>query len=178
MAIPVLLILVALWGIFFLWPLVSGRFRETGGRALASVDRFRHGIPTVGRSRDHRSPTVDPAHTVIGPAVPGLTAGAGSRSVRPHPAVAARRRRRTLLVLLGSAAALTLLVGLATDATAAWLTALVVCSAFVAYLGAVARLEQAQRDRREKVRYLPAVEPPTRRVEPPAAARHGIAQPG
>ena len=66
----------------------------------------------------------------------------------------------------------------ATDATAGWLVALAACTLFVAYLGAVARLEQARRERREKVRYLPAIEAPTQRVEPPAAARDSVARPG
>lgn len=173
MAIPVLLILVALWGIFFLWPLVSGRLGETSGRALASVDRLRHGLGSIGRP--------GAAAGVPGvPEVPGLPVPTGPRpfAPRPHPALAARRRRRTVLTVLGSIAALTLLVAIATDVTPAWLVALGACTLFVVYLGAVARLEQAQRERRDKVRYLPPIEAPTRRVEPPAASRPSVARPG
>ena len=113
----------------------------------------------------------------VGPDLP-IAGVARPFAVRPHPALAARRRRRTVLTVLGAIAAITLLVAVATDATAGWLVALAACTLFVAYLGAVARLEQARRERREKVRYLPAIEAPTQRVEPPAAARDSVARPG
>jgi hypothetical protein len=176
-AIPVLLILVALWGIFFLWPLVSGRFGETGGRALASVERLRHGLGSIGRTPAPRASEAHAGGAPLGPELPiaGVTR---PYAPRPHPALAIRRRRRMVLTVLGAMAALTLLLAAATDATAGWLVALAACTLLVAYLGAVARLEQARRERRDKVRYLPPIEAPTHRVEPPAAARDSVARPG
>jgi hypothetical protein len=69
-------------------------------------------------------------------------------------------------------------LALVTDTTAAWSLALVVCGPSLAYLAAVVRLEQTQRERVEKVVHLPVIEPPTRRVEPPAEVRPSVAQPG
>ena len=174
MAIPVLLILVALWGIFFLWPLVSGKFRQTGGRALASVDRFRHGIGSIGRSGGHRLPHLG-HHTPL--------AGPATRNLGPLPGVlrppaSPRRRRRQVLAIAAAVSVPVLVLAFVTDATVSWLLALVVCGPSLAYLAAVVRLEQAQRERIEKVRQLPVIEPPTRRVEPPIEARPSIAQPG
>ena len=174
MAIPVLLILVALWGIFFLWPLVSGKFRQTGGRALASVDRFRHGIGSIGRTGGHHLPHFGHHTPVVGPVTPNL----GPLPGVLRPPASPRRRRRQVLAVAGAASVLVLLVAFATDATAAWVAALVVCGPSLAYLAAVVRLEQAQRERAIKVHHLPVIEPPSRRVEPPADVRATIAQPG
>ena len=80
------------------------------------------------------------------------------------------------LVEVGSG--LVLLVAFATVTTVSWVAALVVCGPSVAYLAAVVRLEQAQRERAVKVRHLPVIEPPSRRVEPPADVRATVAQPG
>lgn len=174
MAIPVLLILVALWGIFFLWPLVSGKFGRTGGRALASVDRFRHGIGTFGRSGAHHLPRLGHRVPSAGRRVPSL----GPLSDLLRPPTSPRRRRRQVLAIAAAVSVPVLLLALVTDATASWLLALVVCGPSLMYLAAVVRLEQAQRERVEKVRHLPVIEPPTRRVEPPVDARPSIAQPG
>ena len=174
MAIPVLLILVALWGIFFLWPLVAGRFRQTGGRALASVDRFRHGIGSIGRSGGHALGHLVHHSPVVGPVTPNL----GPLPGMGRPPVPARRRRRQVLTVAGAASAVVLIAALAIDATILWALALLVCGPSLAYLAAVVRLEQAQRERALKVRPLPAIEPPSHRVEPPAAMRRTIAQQG
>lgn len=174
MAIPVLLILVALWGIFFLWPLISGRFRQTGGRALASVDRFRHGIGSIGRSGGHHLPHLGHHAPVVGPVTPRL----GPLPAVLRPPASPHRRRRQVLAIAAAVSVPVLVVAFVTDATAAWLAALVVCGPSLAYLAAVVRLEQAQRERVEKVRRLPAIEPPTRRVDPPAEVRPSIARPG
>lgn len=174
MAIPVLLILVALWGIFFLWPLVSGKFRQTGGRALASVDRFRLGIGSIGRTGGHHLPHLGHHSPVVGPATSNLGPLPGAL----RPPASPRRRRRQVLAVAGAASALVLLVAFATDTTVAWVAALVVCGPSLAYLAAVVRLEQAQRERAVKVHRLPVIEPPSRRVEPPAAVRATIAQQG
>ncbi len=174
MAIPVLLILVALWGIFFLWPLVSGKFGQTGGRALASVDRFRHGIGSIGRSGGHQLPHLGRPTPLAGPVGPNL----GPLPGVLRPPASPRRRRRQVLAIAASVSVPVLILAFVTDATAAWLLALIVCGPSLAYLAAVVRLEQAQRERIEKVRQLPVIEPPTRRVEPPVEARASIAQPG
>ena len=177
MAIPVLLILVALWGIFFLWPLVSGKFRQTGGRALASVDRFRHGIGSIGRTGGHHVPHLGHLvhHSpVVGPVTPNLGPLPGAL----RPPASPRRRRRQVLAVAGAASALVLLAAFATDTTASWIAALVICGPSLAYLAAVVRLEQAQRERAVKVRHLPVIEPPSRRVEPPADVRATVAQQG
>lgn len=174
MAIPVLLILVALWGIFFLWPLVSGKFRQTGGRALASVDRLRHGIGSIGRTGGSHLPLPVPSPAMAGSraASPGPLAGL------LRPPASPRRRRRQVLAVAASVSVPVLGLAFVVDTTAAWSIALVVCGPSLAYLAAVVRLEQTQRERIEKVLHLPVIEPPTRRVEPPAEVRPSVAQPG
>ena len=95
-----------------------------------------------------------------------------------RPAVSPQQRRRSVLIILGGSSLASLSLAFVTDSTLIWLVALGVVTLFALFVVAVVNLEQAKRERTEKVRYLPVIEAPTRRVEPPEEARRTFAQPG
>lgn len=83
-----------------------------------------------------------------------------------------------MLIILGGASLASLSLAFVTGSTLIWLVALAVVTLFSLFVVAVVNLEQTKRERTEKVRYLPVIEAPTRRVEPPEEARRTFAQPG
>ncbi|CAB5008209.1 MAG: hypothetical protein F2894_02985 [Actinobacteria bacterium] len=156
--------------------MVSGSLGETGGRALASVDRIRHGVSRVAHSGSN---VLNPHHShasAIAAGMPGSPLG-GAPSIRRR-ATSPQQRRRSVLIILGGASLASLSLAFVTDSTLIWLVALGVVTLFALFVVAVVNLEQAKRERSEKVRYLPVIEAPTRRVEPPEEARRTFAQPG
>lgn len=108
--------------------------------------------------------------------MPGNPFGGAQLTRRPSPSP--QQRRRSVLIILGGGSFASLSMAFVTDSTAMWIIALGITTLFALFVVAVLNLEQAKRERSEKVRYLPVIEAPTRRVEPPEEARRTFAQPG
>ncbi|MFZ4584797.1 MAG: hypothetical protein ACOYNI_06160 [Acidimicrobiia bacterium] len=163
MAIPVLLILAALWAAVLVPPLVRARAE----RGLGGLPR---GLGGLGSARPTAltRPLAGPVRP-IGAAHPYAVGFARAKAMTP-----VQRRRRDVLVALAGAAGFFSLVALVMQSVLTMLLALVCVGALIAYCAALVQLKQqriaaraeqaANLERAVKVRYLP-----TRRSTVPAA---------
>ena len=166
MAIPVLIVLAALWGAFFLWPILSGR---SSGRRADSIGDFSYRLGVIGKTGGHSRrrraaqlpaipvampPSIPPARPLGAPGVPAV-AGAPVL-VRSSAMSRSQRRRRDVLVLLGVGVVSSLALALIGGNPMFWLVQLFTDVLLVGYLGLLLRMKQTADERRAKVHYLPA----------------------
>ncbi len=165
MAIPLILLLVVLWAAAGLWlipPMLRGRGQR---RPADSVGDFSYRLGVIGKTGGHerhrpsgRLPNT-PRPTASGYRPVGARPGAPVRYAPSASTTPAQRRRRDVLLGLMVAAGVTLLAGLFTGATLVWGLFLVVAVLLLAYMYALARMQQMKLERETKVRYLPGRSP-------------------
>ncbi|MGZ4689126.1 MAG: hypothetical protein ACXVKA_10220 [Acidimicrobiia bacterium] len=165
MAIPVLIVLAALWGAFFLWPILSGR---SSGRRADSIGDFSYRLGVIGKTGGHhgrrRRASQPPAIPVaMPPAIPpsrplGAPGGAGMpvSVVRPAAMSRSQRRRRDVLLILGVGVLSSLLLAIVGGNPMFWLVQGFTDVLLVAYLALLVRMKQTANERRAKVHYLPS----------------------
>jgi hypothetical protein len=143
----VLVLVIALAWIAFLGPTIL-RARNRQGRS-DSVGDFRHRLTQLGRTngrhgeRRHDMPmSSSPQRPLFAP-----------QSSRP-PMSPVQRRRRDVLLALSGAAALTLLVAVATRSAPFILLNLLADAALVAYVYMLVQIRHQAAERRSKVRFL------------------------
>ena len=156
MAIPLILLLVVLWAAAGLWlipPMLRGRGQR---RPADSVGDFSYRLGVIGKTGGHER------HRPSGrlpqtprPATPGYRPGTPVRYTSGPVMTPAQRRRRDVLLGLIVVAVLTLLAGVLTGASMVWGLFLLVAVLLLAYIYALARMQQAKLEREVKVRYLP-----------------------
>lgn len=160
MAIPLILLLVVLWAAAGLWlipPMLRGRGQR---RPADSVGDFSYRLGAIGKTGGHerRRPVGGPLQTPR-PAPSGYRPaglpGAPARYSSDPVMTPAQRRRRDVLFGLMAAAVATLLVGVVSGVTAAWMVHLFVDVLLITFIAALARMQQAKLERETKVRYLP-----------------------
>ena len=164
MAIPVLIVLAALWGAFFLWPMLSGR---SSGRRADSIGDFTYRLGVIGKTGGHRrrrqAPTAIPV--AMPPSIPPTRplGAAGSPGVArissPKAMTRSQRRRRDVLAILGVAVLSTLLLAVVAGNPLFYLVQAFTDVMLVAYLALLVRMKQAANERQAKVHYLPAPAP-------------------
>ncbi len=164
MAIPVLLVLAALWGAFFLWPILSGR---SSGRRADSIGDFTYRLGVIGKTGGHRRrrqaptaipvampPSIPPSRPLGAAGTPGVP-----RMASPMTMTRAQRRRRDVLLILGVAALSTLLLAVVAGNPLFYLVQAFTDVMLVGYLALLVRMKQTANERRAKVHYLPAPAP-------------------
>ncbi len=164
MAIPVLLVLAALWGAFFLWPILSGR---SSGRRADSIGDFTYRLGVIGKTGGHRRrrqpptaipvalpPSIPPSRPLGAPGAPGVARIAG-----PQAMTRSQRRRRDVLLVLGVAVLSTLLLAVVAGNPLFYLVQLFTDVMLVAYVALLVRMKQTANERRAKVHYLPPPAP-------------------
>jgi hypothetical protein len=164
LAIPVLLVLAALWGAFFLWPILSGR---SSGRRADSIGDFTYRLGVIGKTGGHRrrreAPTAIPV--AMPPSIPpsrplGAAGNRGTALIAPPSAMTrSQRRRRDVLVVLGVAVLSTALLAVVAGNPLFYLVQAFTDVMLVAYLVLLVRMKQTATERRAKVHYLPAPAP-------------------
>ncbi len=168
MAIPVLLVLAALWGAFFLWPILSGR---SSGRRADSIGDFTYRLGVIGKTGGHRRrrqaptaipvampPSIPPSRPLGAAGTPGM-ARMTSPMASPMTMTRAQRRRRDVLLILGVAALSTLLLAVVAGNPLFYLVQAFTDVMLVGYLALLVRMKQTANERRAKVHYLPAPAP-------------------
>ena len=165
MAIPVLIVLAALWGAFFLWPILSGR---SSGKRSDSIGDFSYRLGVIGKTGGHSRrrrgaqlpaipvampPSIPPARPL---GAPGAPAAPGAPVlVRSSAMSRSQRRRRDVLVILGVGVVSSLLLAVIGGNPMFWLVQLFTDVLLVAYLALLVRMKQTANERRAKVHYLP-----------------------
>ena len=163
MKIPIILILVALWAAFFLWPLVQ---RRMGGNRRDSVGSFTKKVTVLGRAGGHGPKAAVPAPTfapglasarpagrALGAPV-GFKATGGTASGLPMSPVA-QKRRRDALAILALAAVGSLVLALVLSSLALWVAHIVADLVLVGYLALLVHLRRRADEHRAKVHFLP-----------------------
>jgi hypothetical protein len=164
LAIPVLLVLAALWGAFFLWPILSGR---SSGRRADSIGDFTYRLGVIGKTGGHRRrrqpptaipvampPSIPPSRPLGAAGNPGVT-----RISSPATMTRSQRRRRDVLLVLGVAVLSTLLLAVVAGNPLFYLVQAFTDVMLVAYLALLVRMKQTAIERKAKVHYLPAPAP-------------------
>jgi hypothetical protein len=166
LAIPVLLVLAALWGAFFLWPILSGR---SSGRRADSIGDFTYRLGVIGKTGGHRrrrqAPTAIPV--AMPPSIPpsrplgaaGRPAVARISSSSSNSMSRSQRRRRDVLLVLGVAVLSTLLLAVVAGNPLFYLVQAFTDVMLVAYVALLVRMKQTANERKAKVHYLPAPAP-------------------
>ena len=164
MAIPVLLVLAALWGAFFLWPILSGR---SSGRRADSIGDFTYRLGVIGKTGGHRRrrqaptaipvampPSIPPSRPLGAPGGPGVARISSSTSMSRS-----QRRRRDVLLVLGVAVLSTMLLAVVAGNPLFYLVQAFTDVMLVGYLALLVRMKQTAIERKAKVHYLPAPAP-------------------
>ncbi len=169
MKIPIILILVALWAAFFLWPLVQRRM--TGGQRRDSIGSFTKKVTVLGRVGGHGPQAARPASSTFSPGLAsprpagralgapiGFKAtGVGRTGLPMSPN--AQKRRRDALAILALAAVGSLLLAVVLSSLALWVVQILTDFLLVGYVALLIHLRRRADDQRAKVHFLsqPAV---------------------
>ena len=161
-----ILILVALWAGFFLWPLAQRRMG--GGQRRDSIGSFTKKVTVLGRAGGHgpkatRAPAPAFSPGLANPPPAGgraLGAPMGFKATGVAPtglpmSPIAQKRRRDALAMLALAAVGSLVLAVVLSSLALWVAQIVTDLLLVGYLTLLVHLRRRADDHRAKVHFLP-----------------------